>query len=663
MVAGTRDDPGPTVGDPPAPVPRWVDRVPGSAVGLALVATSLVAVLDLVLPPPVAGVLAAGSSIAAVTARPRAVLGVGAYGAALVLVLALVDGPGQRGTTVTDLVTVAVVAAVGALLADRRIRLETAGAAVARRHADLAAVVDSCDDGIVGLTLDGTVTSWNGGAERLTGRGADRAVGVPILRFVGQDARETVAQALEAIRVGRPAPHYNASRTGVTGTMLHVSVAWSPVHDAAGRVIGASAVFRDMYEREQERRVLQDRVRQFERLESLGKLVGGIAHDFNNLMAIVLSYAEFVESATRHDPVTQADVGHIRGAAERAAALTRHLLTFARRRSTHAEVLSVDRVLADTVPLLSRTLGPRVQLELRGTPESTLVRADVARLEQAVVNLAVNGGDAMPTGGRLTIANSVVQLDGDHAWLNPPPTAGCYVVLEVSDTGTGMVPDVAAHAFEPFFTTKDEAAGTGLGLATVWGIVTELGGSLGVRSRPGSGSVFSLYLPRAEPEPATGRAPRSAPDPAAATPSPVPAVPVPSPVPAVPVPVPAGQPGSVLVVEDEDPLRELVSRVLRRSGYEVVAEANGADALAVASRRDFDLLFTDVVMPGMSGPDVAAAVRDLHPTIRVLYTSGYTRGALGQDHLLEEDVDVLPKPFTHAGLVERVTAALERSPG
>ena len=630
---------------------RWVaDRLPSASLLAAVATTTLFACVDLAVNVPIAGTLAVGSCLAAIAARPVAVVLVGVYSGALLLGLVLLkaSGAGVQRTEGGDvaavfinLVAIILVTGVGAAIAGRRRRLEESVAHTWARHARLAAVVDSCRDGIMGVELDGTVTSWNDGAERLMRRPAGQVVGRDVRELSVSPAEErATSEALVRIAAGEPGPRYEMSRAMGDGSTSHMSIVWSPVHAPDGAVVGASAAFRDAAEQEAERRSLQDRVGQFERLESLGKLVGGIAHDFNNLMAIVLNYTEFVQDGTRDNPDAQEDLAHVRGAAERAAALTQQLLTFARGGGSRTDLLAPDDVVARVSPLLARSLGEDVELVVARGAGRLKVRADWSRLEQVLVNLAVNARDAMPRGGRLTIRTADVHLDEAAPGLTPPPAAGGHVLVEVTDTGVGMSAETAAHVFEPFFTTKPDGEGTGLGLATVWGIVTELGGCFEVSSQPGVGTSIRLYLP-------AGGAPAEHPV-AAADPDTAAAL------------RPAR--GRVLVVEDEAPLRELVQRVLERTGYQVVAAPDGAAAVAAASDDRFDLLLTDVVMPGMSGPEVASAVRAVQPHLPVLFTSGYSQGVLGPQPALEEGFDLLPKPFTRAGLVERVAAALDRVP-
>ena len=377
------------------------------------------------------------------------------------------------------------------------------------------------------------------------------------------------------------------------------------------------------------RRDLEHRLHQSQRLESLGQLAGGVAHDFNNLLAVILNYASFAAKETIGNDAAQADIAQIQAAAERAAGLTRQLLVFARRETVQPEILDVNSVVAGVHRLLTSTIGEHVMLVVRAAPTLPGVRADRGQLEQLLVNLAVNARDAMADGGTLTIETGCAELDAEVARLHTEVRPGSYVELTVTDTGVGMAPDVAARAFEPFFTTKGPGAGTGLGLATVYGIVAETGGSVTLRSEVGAGTTVQVHLPAAD-------------------------APAPAPVAQEPPRDLSGHGGTILVVEDEPALLEVASRILRRNGYSVLAAASGEDALALAADQDFDLLLTDSVMPQMSGRVLADHLAGLRPGLPVLFMSGYSEGILGPGRVLNDGVALLQKPFDEPTLLGRV---------
>jgi signal transduction histidine kinase/CheY-like chemotaxis protein len=375
---------------------------------------------------------------------------------------------------------------------------------------------------------------------------------------------------------------------------------------------------------------------QAQRLENLGQLAGGVAHDFNNLLGVILNYASFVSeemgAATDADwagrwETASGDVGQIQRAAERAAGLTRQLLAFARREVVRPRVLHLNQVITEVEEMLRRTLGEHVQLVTSLADEPWPVLADPGQLEQVLVNLAVNARDAMPGGGTLTIDTCNITVDADAIAGGSPARKGRNVRMRVSDTGAGMPAAVAEHAFDPFFTTKAEGAGTGLGLATVYGILTQADGHIRIYSEAGAGTTFSITLPVTD---------------QAATPA------------RVPAPyhrTPKGE--TVLVVEDEEALREVTKRILTRNGYHVLTAANGPQAFDIARRHDGEihLLVTDVVMPFMLGKEVADSMRAFRPTIEVLYMSGYARPVLASQGRLDPGVALVEKPFSEADLL------------
>jgi len=387
---------------------------------------------------------------------------------------------------------------------------------------------------------------------------------------------------------------------------------------------------------EAERRELEHRLRQSERLESLGHLAGGIAHDFNNLLGVIMNYAAFVGEETEDRPAVRADVEQIQLAAERAERLTRQLLIFGRRDAIRSETIDLNAIVADIQNLLARTIGEHIELVVDAAPNVPAIRADQGQLEQVLVNLAVNARDAMPDGGTLTIETKTIELDESYAHQHPGTQAGGHVELSVSDTGTGMSSEVVEHIFEPFFTTKPKGAGSGLGLATVYGIVTEAGGSMSVYSEVGIGTTFRIFFPAIDAEVTT---PASAAEP------------------------PRGNGETILVVEDDPAVLELTARILGHNGYQVLEAATYDDAIALAAAHDFELLLTDSVMPEVSGKTLAERIDELKPGRTVLYMSGYSAGVIGPLELVHDDAELIQKPFSQQALLEKVHFVLHGSPG
>jgi nitrogen-specific signal transduction histidine kinase/CheY-like chemotaxis protein len=389
-----------------------------------------------------------------------------------------------------------------------------------------------------------------------------------------------------------------------------------------------------------ERRDAQERkelsLAQAQRLESLGQLAGGVAHDFNNILAVILNYVSFVSEEVaaaagpdpaRHLKAASADLAQIKQAAERAAGLTHQLLIFARREVVRPQVLDLDSVINSVEEMLRRTIGEHVELITSLAGDLWPVLADPGQLEQVLVNLAVNARDAMPAGGTLTIDTSNITVDADSVAGGSKARPGRNVRLRMSDDGTGMAADVAQHAFEPFFTTKPVGVGTGLGLATVYGILAQADGDIRVYSEPGAGTTFTITLP------ATAE------------------VTAPIVEPVRYERAPKGE--TVLIVEDEEALRNVTRRIFMRDGYRVITAASGPEALDIAGRHpgEIHLLVTDVVMPQMLGKEVAEKMRVIKPEIEVLFMSGYARPVLTSQGRLDPHVALVEKPFSGADLL------------
>ena len=376
-------------------------------------------------------------------------------------------------------------------------------------------------------------------------------------------------------------------------------------------------------------------LRQSQRLESVGRLAGGVAHDFNNVLTAIFGYADLVAEEMPPGSPIRADLQEIRKAAERASGLTRQLLAFSRQQVLQPLVLSLNDVIVNLDKMLQRLIGADVELRCSLAAGLGNVRADPGQIEQVIVNLVVNARDAMPRGGKLTIETANAELSQQYAEMHQPVISGRYVMLAATDTGSGMTPEIKARLFEPFFTTKEPGKGTGLGLATVYGIVKQSGGYIWVYSEPGHGATFKIYLPRV--------------DEAA--------------VELVEHEVIGGVTGTetILLAEDDGVLRPLAKTLLEKHGYNVLAAANAQEALELLAGHDgpLHLLITDIVMPGTSGRELARRLADLRPDTRVLYISGYTDDAIVRHGMLEPGLHFLQKPFTPATLAEKVRAVLD----
>ncbi|NMO56119.1 PAS domain S-box protein [Actinoplanes sp. TBRC 11911] len=515
-------------------------------------------------------------------------------------------------------------------------RLDEADARERAARDTLSAVAEHTETAIIGVTLDGVVTAWNGGAEHLFGYRADEAIGRPVSMFTDDSGADEQRAILERIQSGERGVFYETQRVHKDGSPLEVALNVAGIKDSTGRVTGVSVVARDISaakEAAERQRALEERTHQAQRMESLGKLAGGVAHDFNNILAIIVNYTEFAAEETR-DPSVRDDLAHVRTAADRAMNLTRQLLTFTRGDTIQPREIDLNASIAEVRAMLERTIGEDITLFANPAAQPAVVLADPGQIHQVLLNLAINARDAMPAGGTLVIEADLVDLAGAEVSVEPAVPPGRYARLRVSDTGEGMAPEVAEHIFEPFYTTKPQGKGTGLGLATVYGIVTEAGGGIDVFSEPGVGTTFRIVLPLA------GALREAAPA----------VAPLPSP--------PSGEGRTVLVVEDETALARVVTRILTTGGWHVLAAAHGPEALALLDGKDCDLLLTDVIMPEMSGPRLAELIHERRPGLPVVYMSGYSNGLLGSTRVLDRDTPFLEKPFTADDLLRKVHEAV-----
>lgn len=614
-------------------------------------------------------------------------------------------------------------------------------------RARLAAIVESTTDAIIGKSIEGTITSWNKGAEHIFGYRADEIIGCNVTVLIPPDMRAEELSILEKMASGTRIECYETQRIRKDGTVIDVSVTVSPTRDAQGRIVGASKIARDIsaqkqasryarslieasmdpfvtispegkitdvneatvkvtgvprdqlvgtdfsdyfteparardgYRRvfaegfvtnypltirhrdgrltdvlynasvymdvhgnvlgifaaarditeqknaERERERLLSQLLQSQKMEAIGRLAGGVAHDFSNMLCAIIGNAEMtLEDMSKLDPA-RANIQEICDVAERAAELTRHLLAFSRKQIVEPRALDINSVVKNVERLLQRMIGEDIELKTVLCESPWTVRMDPRQLDQVITNLAINARDAMPGGGRLTIETANVELDAGYA-RRAEAQPGPYVMLAVSDSGVGMDEVTSSHIFEPFFTTK--AKGTGLGLPIVYGIVKQAGGHIVVDSAPGEGTAFRIYLPKvdgmteAQEETVSRRLGRGS--------------------------------GRVLLVEDEPAMSKMLSKVLEQNGYDVLVADNGTDALKLCGENlgKIQLMVTDVVMPGMSGRELATRVAALDPTIKVLYMSGYTDDAISTQGVLDPGTQFLQKPFPIRAFLEKV---------
>jgi NO-binding membrane sensor protein with MHYT domain/nitrogen-specific signal transduction histidine kinase/CheY-like chemotaxis protein len=491
---------------------------------------------------------------------------------------------------VTASVAIAVVASFAALALAYRLRSDASAAGVARRLAAAA---------VMGLAIAGM---------HYTGMAAAR------FTLPGQ--------------TGAPAGGLLASRD------LAIGVSFGALAILALSLLGSVA---DQWVRR--RAEATERRQQSQRLEAIGQLAGGIAHDFNNLLTAILGNAAFLLDSTPPEDPRHEDVREIERAATRAAELTRQLLAFSRKQILRPTTLDLNAVLGHIMRMLTRLVGEHIEIRLSLDPELGAVRADAAQLEQVIVNLVVNARDAMPEGGKLTIETQDVTLGPEFAGQHVGMAPGEYVLVAFTDTGIGMDPATQSRIFEPFFTTKGLGHGTGLGLATVYGIVKQSGGTVSVYSEPGRGSTFKLYLPRVTE-----------------------AVPAGEDVAAPPLLAQGTE--TILLVEDEEAVRTLAARALRACGYRLLVASGSAEAVEASGQQtgSIHLLLTDVILPGTTGPRLAETLGAERAEMRVLYMSGFTENAIVHHGVLDSDTEFIQKPFTPAALAVKVREVLARRP-
>jgi PAS domain S-box-containing protein len=525
-------------------------------------------------------------------------------------------------------------------LLQQRTALEAAHGELRRRFAELSDlksytdhVLDSLLTGIVTIDLDGHVITLNSAAETLLGSLAGSAAR-------GRHVTDVLGHCPELVAIVQAAIQWRTGRT-VTVTLpnrqgggVPVEVTTSTLKGGDEQDLGVIVVLRDLTAV----RALEAQLRHAQKMEAVGRLAGGVAHDFNNLLTVITGRSQLLLLKLQPDSPLRRDVELVEETAHRASALTRQLLAFSRKQLVQPRVVDLNEVVRGMETMLSRLIGEDITLATHLDPTAGCVRADPAQLEQMIVNLAVNARDAMPLGGRLTLETSFVRLDDGFARHNVGLRPGPHVRLVVRDTGVGMDSLIKTHLFEPFFTTKGPGKGTGLGLATVYGIVTQSGGAIRVDSEPGQGATFTIDFPRVD-------APADLRDPG------------------IPAAAPQGS-ETVLLVEDEPAVRGLARDILHQQGYTVLEAADGDEALRVGREHGgpIHLLVTDVVMPQMGGRELSDRLKAGRREIKVLYVSGYTDDAILHQGVSETGTAFLPKPFSASALAHKVREVLDAAP-
>ena len=496
-----------------------------------------------------------------------------------------------------------------------------------------AQLLNAVQQAVVATDPDGVVIFWNSYAEKLYGWTAAEAVGKQIEDLTPSPFLRD--HATEIAEKGAAGDSWTGEFLvqGKAGKAFPALLTTAPVRDETGRVLGFVRVSIDLTER----RNLEEQFRQSQKMDAVGRLAGGIAHDFNNLLTVIRLNTEIImEGFDPTDPRSE-DVKQIRSAAERASALTRQLLAFSRKQILQPRVLDLNSVVSSVEPMLRRLIGEDITIASSCAARGYIV-ADPGQLEQILVNLVVNARDAMPQGGTISIETGNVELDETYTSEHAPVIPGRYVMLAVGDNGIGMNRDIREHAFDPFFTTKEAGKGTGLGLATVYGIVKQSGGYVWIYSEPGLGTTLKLYFPEVSSATAFKAEEYKA---------------VPK----------EGARGSetILLVEDEEAVRGLAARILQRQGYRVISAQHGREAMDIATKEEgrIDLVLTDIVMPGMNGRGLVERLAGIRPRIKSLYMSGYTDDDIVRRGFVEPSKSFLQKPFTSEALLRTVRKVLD----
>jgi len=502
--------------------------------------------------------------------------------------------------------------------------------ALQKSEARYRRIVDTAAEGIWVVGTDDTTSFVNAKVALMLQCSIDDVIGHPVSDFLFPEDVAAHKQRVNDARAGQAANYERRFRRR-DGKAVWASMSTSPVLDDEGTLLGSLAMLTDVTEK----RELEAAFRQSQRMEAFGQLAGGVAHDFNNLLSVILSYTILVLGTLKAGDPVRGDIEEVKRAGERAAALTRQLLAFSRKQVLQPKTLELNRIVSGMEKLLARLLGEGVELSLQLGSSLGTIYADAGQVEQIIMNLAVNARDAMNDYGKLTMETSNVELDAAYAAVHLGVTPGPYVMLAVTDTGSGMDAATRERIFEPFFTTKDQGKGTGLGLATVFGIVKQSGGHIWVYSEPGHGSTFKIYFPRSEKVPSAEEG-------------------------ALPVTTSLRGAETILLVEDDDQVRGLARATLARNGYNVLEAPNAGEALLLCEQYTarIDLLLTDVVMPRMSGKQLAERLAPLRPQMLVLYMSGYTENTVVHHGVLDAGIAFLQKPITPEALLSKVRQVL-----
>jgi len=502
-------------------------------------------------------------------------------------------------------------------------------------------ILENIQDGYLEVDLAGNFTFLNDAECRNLGYTREELIGMNNRQYTDETTARKLYQTFNGVyRTGEPVKVLDVEVIRKDGTKVFNEISVSLMRDSEGKPIGFRGIARDVTERkraEEERLALQEQLRQSQKMEAIGQLAGGVAHDFNNLLTVIHGYSELILTSLNENSRLRQDVREIIHASERASSLTRQLLAFSRKQVLQPKVLDLNAYVSNMDKMLRRMIGENIELMTLLAKDLGRIKADPGQIEQVILNLAVNARDAMLNGGKLTIETANIELDENYTRSHIGVTPGHYVMLSVSDTGVGIAREVKERIFEPFFTTKEKGKGTGLGLSTVFGIIQQSGGNIWVYSEPGLGTTFKIYLPRIEE------------DTESLKPS------------AVSTKSLQGS-ETILLVEDEEIVRKLACTILQKNGYEVLEAPNGEEALRIVQGQNgnpIHLLVTDVVMPGMSGRQLADRLERVRPGTKVLFMSGYTDDTIVHHGVLDPGIAYIQKPFTPDALASKVRDILD----
>jgi PAS domain S-box-containing protein len=511
---------------------------------------------------------------------------------------------------------------------------------VRRVNETLGAIVAGSPLAIITFDVRGRVKSWNRAAEMMFGWTESEALGQVLPEVPEQEAAASMERWNESL-AGHPKSNIKSTRVRKDGSFIRLLSSHAVMRNSSGAVEGLLVLALDITEQENMEKAVRQRdveVRQLQKMEAIGRLAGGMAHDFNNILTAILGYGDLLLGKINNDSPLRKNAEEIVKAAGRAADLASHLLTFSRKKMYRNENIDLNLLVDDTAPMVRQIAGENITVRIAKGAGSPVIDGNSGLLQQVLVNLAINSCEVMPAGGLLVIETDVVTMDGDYSSRHPGALPGEYAVLSVSDTGTGMDEEQKAHLFEPFYTTKE--SGTGLGLSTAYGIVSQMNGHFSVYSEKGRGTTFKVYFPLSK-SILPGAAPRIALTSGGE--------------------IARGGTETVLVVEDQEDVKMLACRVLQGAGYRVLSASGGEEALRMALQTEgpIDLLLTDLVMPGMDGQEVASKIALQRPATKILMMSGYTDTVLSARNMIEQGAAFLQKPFTAHRLVEKVREVLD----